>query len=506
MPKNEANARTHERWAHFRFSVVGHLLSAPAARGELKLSLEELAAQEWRHPITGERVRYAVSTIERWYYKALRARTDPVGALTRRVREDRGTHPSFNDPLAQALRRQYEAHPSWSYRLHADNLAASVAEHPEWGPMPSYDSVVRYLKAHGMLKRPRRGPRHRPPGAVAAAARFESREVRGYESEYVNALWHLDFHSSSLRVLMPNGEWVYPHLLGILDDHSRLGCHAQWYVQETAENLVHGVSQAFQKRGLPRALMTDNGSAMLAAETEQGLRRLGILHEKTLPYSPYQNGKQEAFWGPVEGRLLAMLEGCADLTLAKLNEATLAWLELEHNRSRHTELGQRPLERFLQGRDVSRPGPSSEELRRAFTAEVSRAQRRSDGTITLDGTRIEIPSRYGSLKRVHVRFASWDRSHVYLCDGHTGQVLCRIYPQDRHRNAEALRRRRARAPAAQDAHGAPTEDPPGVAESGMAPLLHKLIQEYAATGRPPAYLPKDDSRNDPRHGPKEASQ
>ncbi len=52
------------------------------------------------------------------------------------------------------------------------------------------------------------------------------------------------------------------------------------------------------KRGLPRALMTDNGAAMLAEETRQGLSRLAIVHETTLPYSPYQNGKQEVFWAP----------------------------------------------------------------------------------------------------------------------------------------------------------------------------------------------------------------
>ena len=37
---------------------------------------------------------------------------------------------------------------------------------------------------------------------------------------------------------------------------------------------------------------------MIAAETEQGLTRLGVLFENTLVYSPYQNGKQEVFWGP----------------------------------------------------------------------------------------------------------------------------------------------------------------------------------------------------------------
>jgi transposase InsO family protein len=48
------------------------------------------------------------------------------------------------------------------------------------------------------------------------------------------------------------------------------------------------LSQAFQKRDLPRSILYDNGSAMIAAETEQGLSRLGILFENTLPFSPFQ--------------------------------------------------------------------------------------------------------------------------------------------------------------------------------------------------------------------------
>ncbi len=66
-----------------------------------------------------------------------------------------------------------------------------------------------------------------------------------------------------------------PFLLGILDDRSRLVCHLQWYLVESAQSLVHGLSQAFMKRGLPRALMTDNGAAMLADEMVSGLNRLG---------------------------------------------------------------------------------------------------------------------------------------------------------------------------------------------------------------------------------------
>ena len=73
------STRVHERWAHLRFSVVGQLLAAPPGKGELRAAIEELAARTWLHPTTGQPVRFGFSTIERWYYRALGERTDPVG-------------------------------------------------------------------------------------------------------------------------------------------------------------------------------------------------------------------------------------------------------------------------------------------------------------------------------------------------------------------------------------------------------------------------------------------
>jgi transposase InsO family protein len=479
MKETSLNGRSHERWAHFRFSVIGALLAAPPARGQLQVQLEELAAKKWRHPISGEWIVLGLSTIERWYYKARHARSGPVQALERKIRSDHGQHPSLSPKLIALLQEQHRQHPSWSYQLHADNLAVLVEQQPQAGPMPSYASLVRYMQSHGLFKRARRGPVH-SKGAQAAEHRYQAREVRSYESEYVHGLWHLDFHHGSLRVLQSNGQWAYPILLGILDDHSRLCCHLQWYLAEGARELCHGLSQAFQKRDLPRSLLFDNGSAMIAAETEQGLTRLGMLFENTLPYSPYQNGKQEAFWGQIEGRLLPMLEGVADLTLDQLNDVSQPWVELEYNRKVHSELGQTPLERFLNHKNVAQSCPSTETLQRAFTTEVRRTQRRSDGTLTLEGIRFEVPSRFGHLPELWLRYASWDLGTVYLADPKTGAILGRIYPVDKKKNAEGRR-----APRVGAAAGAPPAPP-----AGMAPLLQKIIQQYAATGLPPAYLPQ----------------
>jgi len=366
-------ARSHERWARFRFSVIGPLLAAPPDRGDLQEQLKSLAAKKWHHPISGQRVQFGLSTIERWFYRARNAKRDPVEALRRKIRSDHGRHPSVSPKLSELLTNQYRQHPNWSYQLHTDNLAVLIEQEPTLGAAPSYASVVRFMKVQGLIKRPRRGPVN-SPGARATEHRIESREIRSYESQYVNALWHLDFHHGSLRVLLDKGRWVYPLLLGIMDDHSRLCCHAQWYLAEGAEELCHGLYQALQKRALPRALMSDNGSAMLAAETTEGLARLGILHETTLPYAPFQNGKQEAFWNGVKGRLLPMLEGVADLSLDQLNQATQAWIEMEYNRAVHSELGEAPLHRYLGHRDVGRPCPNSAELKIAFTAEADRTR------------------------------------------------------------------------------------------------------------------------------------
>ncbi|HEX2492154.1 MAG TPA: IS481 family transposase, partial [Steroidobacter sp.] len=62
--------RERDRWARLRFEIIGVLLAAPPAPGELQAALSALAEKTWRHPLTGLTVRFGASTIERWYYAA----------------------------------------------------------------------------------------------------------------------------------------------------------------------------------------------------------------------------------------------------------------------------------------------------------------------------------------------------------------------------------------------------------------------------------------------------
>lgn len=479
---NETSTPARVRWARLRFAIIGPLLSAPAEAGELAARIADLAGRPWRHPATGDTIRFSFKSLERWYYTA-RNQQDPIQALERKVPKHAGTHPSVAAAVAEALRTLRKQHPRWSYQLVYDNLVALGREQPVLGVLPGYATVCRYMKHHGLGK-------HRRPRRHEQDPSFVPRERRLFEVAHVHGLWHCDFHETKRKILTASGQRTNATLFAVLDDHSRLCCHLQWYVGDgDTESFVHGLCQAFAKRGLPRALLSDNGGPMLAAETGQGLERLSIEHHTTLSQTPEQNGKQEVFFAQIEGRLMPMLEGEPQLTLELLNRATQAWVEQEYQRHLHSETKQTPLERWLAGPSVGRPCPSSDALRRAFRMELSRKQRTSDGTITVAGVRYEVPSAYRTLLRPAVRVARWDLSSVDLVDPRRGTHLATLLPVDKERNAD--RRRRALLDAA--AAGTPQ---PAPAPVGIAPLLRQLMAEYSATGMPPAYVPHDTTIDD----------
>jgi hypothetical protein len=181
---------------------------------------------------------------------------------------------------------------------------------------------------------------------------------------------------------------------------------------------------------------------------------------------------------------MMMLDGALELTLELLNEATQAWMEIEYNRTVHSETSRSPVERFARAPDVLRTSPTSESLRDAFRLETRRTQRQSDGTISLEGVRLEIPARYRHFRELTVRYARWNLGRVDLVDPRSGTILAPVYPLDKTANADG--RRAALEPDAGDVP--PAQGPCQAGE--LPPLLKRILQEYAATGLPPAHLPK----------------
>jgi transposase InsO family protein len=489
--KDDPNAR--DRWARLRLLIIGQLLAAPPARGELKQRLTELSSQVWRHPIHGGDVRFGVSTLERWLALARRS-PDPASMLATMPRSDAGSVRAISVDLADAIRAQYALHPKWNVQLHYDNLKLAIKE----GAFPSYGTVLRFFRAEGLWRQ-----REPVSGPQRAAVPDGSREVRSFEATHVGALFHLDGHQGSLKVLNRHGEWITPIALCVIDDYSRLIAHLQWYAHENTECLVHCVSQALQRRGLPRVIYSDNGSAMISGEFSAGLHHLGILPLTTRPRSAWMNGKQETLWGRVENRLMAMLDAVPNLTLAQLNDASFAWVEFEYHQTVHRELNDTtPLQRFIAGPSTLRDCPDSETLRRHFRVEVKRNQRRSDGTVSLDGIRFEIPQAFGHLRQLSLRYARWDRSKADIVDSRPGVIQATIYPLDKASHADGRRRRVAKPTGLSSRPVAALKDNGGITaerSDPQAPLMRHLLAQFAATGLPPAYLEIDDSSTNPEN-------
>ena len=129
-------------WGQFRLAVIGELLSSPPDKGELQQALARLSEKIYQHPIDeNQKITFGSSTIERWYYKARKA-NDPVAVLGRKIRSDAGIRWSMSNALFNALESQYKKYSRWTVQLHYDNLKVKAKEHPEWGKMPSYKTVL----------------------------------------------------------------------------------------------------------------------------------------------------------------------------------------------------------------------------------------------------------------------------------------------------------------------------------------------------------------------------
>ena len=109
-----------------------------------------------------------------------------------------------------------------------------------------------------------------------------------------------------------------------------------------------------------------------------------------------------------------------------------------------------------------------------------RTLRRSDGTVSVEGIRYQVPQPWRHLREAWVRYARWDLASVDLVDGRGGERLCTLYPLDKRGNADGVRRRAG----GDDDHGGG-----GAGAGELPPLLKGILDDQEATGLPPAWLP-----------------
>lgn len=456
----------------FRYGVISELLSRPPGEGELAARLREMSERYFIPPWGQEPIKVSVRTLERWYAAARKAER-PSEILQPKIRMDRGLSRVLTQEHKSWLMDYRMRFPSWSVQLLFDNLVSACLKSKD----PSYSTVLRYLKKQGFRVYNSRNKN------------YKAKEIRSYEVEFVGQMWHMDFHKGSRMVVTENGEFKQPICMAIIDDKSRLVCHAQWFLNETTEVLVHGLTQAILKRGLPRTFYSDNGSAMKAEEFKAGLSALDIKQEHTLPYAAYQNGKQEAFWQPLEGRLMKMLPKQKRLTLDVLNRVTQAWVEEDYQVKVHSETNQTPFDRFFNSVHVLRPAPEYTDLKCRFRMQTTRTVRSTDATITLDGVRFQLPQCYAHMKTLLLRYARWDLGEAEILCPDTHKSLCTIHPLNKLTNSLGARQEIDTLLKIDEVDPSSDEEYLDLSTDHLPPLLAHCLKKHAEQYPLGGYIP-----------------
>jgi transposase InsO family protein len=190
------------------------------------------------------------------------------------------SHPRRLEPAAERQILELRRQTGWGPR----SIAAALGR--------PHATVHRVLRRHG-VSRHERAPR--PP-------------ANRYEYDQAGALVHLDtkklgrFWRVGKRILQdgvhhsPAAGWQHAHVA--VDDHSRIVVCELYPAEDVISccQFLDLVVASFADRGITiTRVMTDNGNGYRSFAFRDALRRHGIRHLRTRPYTPRTNGKAEAF-------------------------------------------------------------------------------------------------------------------------------------------------------------------------------------------------------------------
>ncbi len=350
--------------AAFRFGVICDLVNGiQLASGEQEQLIREKCARKWQIPFSNK-TRISRSTILRWMrvYKNSNGRLE---ALYPAARSDRGQSRALGQDTALSLIEMRRRMPKATVRQLIGHMHRCGLVMPWVQLSPS--TVYRFLRRHGLIG----------PGTNTPVDR------RKFEAELPNDLWQSDvMHGPRVQA---DGKNRKTYLIAIIDDHSRLITHGQFYLSEKLDCYLDCLEHALLRRGLPRKLYVDNGPAFRSRHLEHVTAALGIALIHAKPYQPQGKGKIERFFRTVRGDYMAGFTGD---TLKELNEAFDLWITRLYHQRKHSATGQSPFARFTANLQCLRPAP--ENLKDYFR---QRARRRvaKDRSITLNGRLFEAP-------------------------------------------------------------------------------------------------------------------
>jgi len=350
--------------AVFRFGVIHEFVGgAVLDYGEQERLLGEKCARKWQIPYSN-RTRISRGAMLNWI-KQYKESGGKLESLYPKDREDRKKSRAIDERTAENLIALRKSMPRVTVPMLIKLMEKRRLVSP--GASLKTTTVYRFLHGHNLMK-PSTGHQDR----------------RKFEAELPNDLWQSDVLHGPLVATESRQKKSY--LIAFLDDHSRLVPYARFYLSEKLEDFLDAFENALLKRGLPRKLYVDNGAAYRSKHLEHVTASLGIALIHAKPYQPQGKGKIERFNRRVRQQFLPTLP--STLSLGDLNERFDTWLRQGYHATRHSAIGQTPVQRFTSRMECIRPAPDN--LSDHFRTVVRRRVFK-DRTVTINGLLFEAP-------------------------------------------------------------------------------------------------------------------
>ena len=354
--------------ALFRYGVIADLTHLPPQHRGLYKLLRDKAERE--HNIPGSlRRRVAAETIRGWLRDYRRGGFD---ALVPKQRADQGSSRAIPPQVVDLLCLLKDDEPALTVpalikrvrEQHRDLVTDEVA---------LADSTVhRLLARRGLMRKHKEDP--------------TGKDHRRFEYALAGELWMSDvMYGPKIR---ESGRLRQVYLIAFIDDATRLVPHAAYTFSEGAVAYLQVLEQAVRRRGLPKRLYVDNGSAFRSRQLGVVCAKLGIALIHARPYTPQGKGKMERWFRTVRMQHLPQLTAEQRVSLDTMNRALAAWVEGEYHHAPHRGLGdETPADKWARtSEEVRMPDSNVGDL--FLTEQRRRVQK--DRTVTLDGVAFEV--------------------------------------------------------------------------------------------------------------------
>ena len=354
--------------ALFRYGVIADMTQLPAAHRGLYKLLTEKAQREYNIPGSLRR-HVAAETIRGW----LRAyRRGGFDALVPKQRADLGSSRSMPPQVADLLCQLKDDQPALTIPLLIKRARQEHSDVVSDEMTLAESTVHRLLSRRGLMRKDKDEP--------------SSKDRRRFEYEAAGELWMSDvMYGPKIR---EQRQLRRTYLIALIDDATRLVPYAAFTFSEGTIAYLQVLEQAVRRRGIPKRLYVDNGSAFRSRQLAVVCAKLGIALIHARPYMPQGKGKMERWFRTVRMQHLPLLGAEHLVSLDTMNRALSAWVEGEYHHAPHRGLhDETPADKWARtSESVRMPDANVGEL--FLTEQRRRVQK--DRTVTLDGVAFEV--------------------------------------------------------------------------------------------------------------------